>query len=180
MDSELAKQLIGMAEEDQRQLKRLFESGELPSEHYHPAMQSLHEKNVASLKSIIDKHGWPGISLVGPDAAKAAWLITQHSVSNTQFMSDAALLMSNAHANDDIEGWQLAFLEDRLQTLSGKDQIYGTQFDVDADGWPIPFPIADPEGVDKRRRALGLNTLEERLQEMVSAERRRREQESSS
>jgi hypothetical protein len=82
-------------------------------------------------------------------------------------------------AAGDVEGWQLAFLEDRVWTMSGKDQIYGTQFNVDEEGWPIPFPITEPETVNERRKALGLNSLDERLEEMRERERQRRTQQSA-
>jgi hypothetical protein len=63
--------------------------------------------------------------------------------------------------------------------MSGKDQIYGTQFDVDEEGWPTPFPITEPETVNEKRKALGLNSLEERMEEMRERERQRRTQQSA-
>ena len=179
MNTDLARKLEEMAERDQQLLQELFEKGELPSEEYHPQMQALHENNTATLKGIIKKYGWPGISLVGANSAKAAWLIAQHAVSDTKFMSDCSALLKIAVAEEEADGWQLAFLEDRLRTMSGKSQLYGTQFDVDKEGWPIPFPIAEAETVNERRKALGLNSLEERLEQMRERERQRREQQAA-
>ena len=50
-------------------------------------------------------------------------------------------------------------------------QIYGTQFDEDDDGWPVPFPIEDPENVNERRLSLGLNTLEEHTRKCLIGRR---------
>lgn len=75
-----------MMAEDQRLLQQLFDSGELPSESYHPRIQTLHEQNASRLKEIISAHVWPGVSLVGSEGAKAAWLVVQHSVSDPEFM----------------------------------------------------------------------------------------------
>ena len=61
-----------------------------------------------------------------------------------------------------------------MRTLSGKPQVYGTQFDVDEKGWPIPFPIADAAAVNERRARLGLNSLEERQEQMVEQAQKRR------
>lgn len=169
-----ADELIAMMKEDQHVLQQLFDSGELPSESYHPRMKALHERNTSRLKEIIDCHGWPGISLVGEEAAKAAWLIVQHSVSDPQFMAECAVLLEDAVARADAPGWQLAFLHDRVRTLSGRPQYYGTQFDVDENGWPIPLPIEDAAAVDERRARLGLNSLEERQNQMAEQERKRR------
>ena len=176
MSTNLQFELISMTEEDQRVLQELLASGELPSEEYHPIMKAMHEKHTARLKQIIAEHGWPGIALVGKEGAKAAGLIAQHAVSDLDFMARAVELLTEGVAKNDVEGWQLAFLQDRVNTMAGKDQVYGTQFNIDDDGWPIPFPISNPEGVNARRKALGLNSLEERLAEMIEREKQRREE----
>lgn len=174
MNQNLADELVTMMTEDQRLLQQLFDSGELPSESYHPRMKALHEQNASRLKEIIGAHGWPGVSLVGEEAAKAAWLVVQHSVSDSEFMGECVSLLEDAVAREDVAGWQLAFLQDRVRTLSGKPQYYGTQFDVDENGWPTPFPIEDSATVNERRARLGLNSIEERQEQMTEQERKRR------
>ncbi|WP_240753885.1 DUF6624 domain-containing protein [Natronospirillum operosum] len=89
-------------------------------------------------------------------------------------MAACTSLLEDAVARKDVVGWQLAFLQDRVRPLSGKPQYYGTQFDVDDDGWPVPFPIEDSAKVNERRTQLGLNSLEERLEQMTEQERQRR------
>jgi len=37
--------------------------------------------NIAGLRRIVDRCGWPGRSLVGEDGADAAWLVLQHGAS---------------------------------------------------------------------------------------------------
>ncbi|MFA5627772.1 MAG: DUF6624 domain-containing protein [Thiohalomonadaceae bacterium] len=175
MSQNLADELVMMMMEDQRLLRQLFDTGELPSELYHPRMKVLHEKNASRLKEIINCHGWPGISLVGEEAAKAAWLIAQHSVSDPDFMAECIGLLEDAVTREDVVGWQLAFLQDRVLTLSGKPQYYGTQFDVDENGWPTPFPIEDSATVNERRARLGLNSLKERQKQILEQERKRRD-----
>jgi hypothetical protein len=54
-------------------------------------------------------------------------------------------------------------LEDRVRMFEGRPQLYGTQLEPDDEGRPRPYPIEDPEGVDERRRAVGLEPLAERL-----------------
>ncbi len=163
-----------MAEEDQRVLQELFISDELPSADYHPRMRAVHEKNVAALKVIISRHGWPSIPLVGKEASKSAWLIAQHAVFDQDFMEECVVLLKQLVTVNEVEGWQRAFLQDRILTMSGKEQIYGTQFDIDDEGWPIPFPITEPEKVNERRKQFGLNSLEERLNQMREQESLRR------
>ncbi|MEM7365007.1 MAG: DUF6624 domain-containing protein [Pseudomonadota bacterium] len=173
--TEYAQQLVAMIEKDQATLGELFEKGEIgPHQPYHPVLKALHQSHKEALGAIIEDIGWPTISSVGQKASEAAWLVAQHAVLDTEFMSRCADLMEIELANDDIEGWQLAFLRDRILTMSDQPQIYGTQFDEDEEGWPVPFPILDPETVNERRRSLGLNTLEERTVEMRERETARR------
>jgi hypothetical protein len=174
MNQNLTDELVTMMGKDQHLLQQLFDSGELPSEAYHPQMKILHENNAARLKEIIRSYGWPCVSLVGEEGAKAAWLIAQHSVSDPEFMAECVGLVEVAVARKDAAGWQLAFLQDRVRTLSGDPQYYGTQFDIDENGWPIPFPIEDTATVNERRARLGLNSLEERKEQMTEQERKRR------
>ncbi|HEU4533560.1 MAG TPA: DUF6624 domain-containing protein, partial [Polyangiaceae bacterium] len=61
---------------------------------------------------------------------------------------------------------QAAMLEDRVRVHSGLPQRYGTQVDWDADGVLSPREIEDPEGVEARRRAVGLPPLAEKLREV--------------
>src|SRR5690606_17893401 len=174
MNQNLADELIKMMAEDQQLLKQLVDSGELESQPYHPRMRALHEHNASRLKEIIAVHGWPGVERAGEEAGKAAWLVVQHSVSDPEFMGECIPLLEDAVAREDVAGWQLAFLQDRICTLSGKPQYYGTQFDADENGWPTPFPIEDSANVNERRARLGLNSLEERQEQITEQIRKRR------
>jgi hypothetical protein len=175
MNHILKTEIISMAEADQRVLQELAETGELGTTDYHPRVREIHIRNTTRMKEIVREYGWPCCDLVGSEGAEAAWMIIQHAV-DTDFMQSCVSLLESAVKNNQAEGWHLAFLQDRLLTLSGQPQIYGTQFDRDADGWPIPYPIKDEANVDQRRADLGLNTLQERIAEMHQLERWVRDQ----
>ena len=49
----------------------------------------------------------------------------------------------------------LAYLEDRVRVHAGQPQLYGTQFTVTS-GTFGPYPIEDPQRLDERRAAAGL------------------------
>ncbi len=161
MDKKLTDELLAMQDEDQQTLQALIDSGELGEVEYHPVMKAIHEKNNARIKEIIAKHGWPGISLVGKDGSKAAWLIIQHAVLDTEFMASCLSLLKEAVTNEEAEGWCLAYLEDRVLTMAGKPQIYGTQHDINEQGRAVPFAIEDPDKVDFLRKKVGLDSLAE-------------------
>ena len=104
-------------------------------------------------------HGWPGFSVVGKDGSEAAWLIVQHAVLDTKFMEQCLSLLKEAVKNNEAEGWCLAYLQDRLLTMAGKQQIYGTQHDIDENGLAYPLSIVQPEKVDELRKQLGIEPL---------------------
>lgn len=168
-----------MQDDDQRTLNELGASGELGSVPYHPRMKAVHERNASRLKEIMAQHGWPGIGDVGKDGSEAAWLIAQHAVLDADFMAACLELLRAAVARGEAVGWCLAYLQDRVLTMSGQQQIYGTQHDIDANGVSFPLPVADPETVDARRASLGLEPLAQataRLQKREHAIRRNRDE----
>jgi hypothetical protein len=59
-------------------------------------------------------------------------------------------------------------LEDRIRMYEGKPQIYGTQSQISNTGELNPYPIENPDSVNERRFAVGLNTLEARTAELRS------------
>lgn len=168
MNNDLTTELISMQNEDEKLMRTLMDAGEIREEEYHPQLKQLHEKHISRIKEIIAEHGWPGNSLVGPEGAKAAWLITQHGVLDQEFMERALSLLEEAVHQGEAEGWYYAYLNDRILTTAGKPQNYGTQHDFDDNGVAFPLPIAKPDKVDELRKEVGLVPLSEatkRIQE---------------
>lgn len=166
MNESLRNELIAMSSEDQQILKEVAASGELGNQEYHPKIKVVHEKNNKRIKIIIATYGWPGSDLVGQDGCEAAWLLVQHAVLDTKFMESCIPLLEIAVKNKKAEGKHLAFLKDRVLTMSGQPQIYGTQFDINEDGKMFSLPLQDPEKVNELRKEVGLESLEERLKHM--------------
>ena len=168
MNQKLTIELLSRQEEDQRVLKELIDSGELDTTEYHPRMKAVHEKNNARIKDIISEYGWPGFSIAGKEGSEAVWLIVQHAVLDTKFMDKCLALLKEATIQGEAEGWCLAYLQDRVLTMSGKPQIYGTQHDIDKNGIAYPLPIEKPERVEALRKEVGLDPLSDatkRIQE---------------
>ena len=169
---ELRDELFALRTADLELREELIREGTLFAG-YHPRMAELHRRHNARLREILAVHGWPGRRLVGSDGAAAAWLLLQHAILDPPLMRMALPLVAQAVANEDCEAAALAMLTDRILTLEGKPQRYGTQHDWDAAGQLSPLPIEAPDTVDARRRAVGLDSLEEntcRLRTQVSVE----------
>jgi hypothetical protein len=154
-----------MAAEDLRVREDLAGSGAL-FEGYHPRMREIHEHNATRLRALIESRGWPTRSLVGEEAAAAAWLILQHAIGNPSLQRRGLALMNEAAARGEVSPAQVAMLEDRIRVNEGRGQRYGTQFDWDREGLLSPLPIDDPENVDARRAEVGLSPLAEEIQRM--------------
>src|SRR4051812_30457258 len=159
-DPALGAELRAMADEDRRVRAELAADGSL-FDGYHPRMAEVHRRNAARLSAILDRHGWPGPSLVGEDgAAAAAWLVLQHAIGDPPLMRRGLELLWRL-ALGEIDPARLAMLEDRVRAFEGRPQRYGTQYDWDEHGQLGPLPIEEPERVDERRLSVGLGPLAE-------------------
>jgi hypothetical protein len=165
--SDVRRELLAMAARDLSVRMELAADGSL-FHRYHPRMQAVHDANAARLAVIMDGHGWPGEPQVGRDGAEAAWLIAQHAIAQPAMQRAALTALWEATRRGEVPALQAAMLEDRIRAFEGRPQRYGTQFDWDANGELSPLPIEDTDGLDDRRRMLGLLPLEQEL-----AERRR-------
>jgi hypothetical protein len=62
---------------------------------------------------------------------------------------------------------EYAKIQDRILVNENELQIYGMQFQYNADRKLEPFPIKDPEYVDQRRAEIGLEPLKEYLKRKI-------------
>ena len=162
LNQSLRLELLAMAQKDQQLRQELAMDGSL-YEGYHPRMEEIHYRNALRLQEIIQQFGWPGISIAGKDGAEAAWLVAQHAISYPDFQRRVLDLLRHV-APHEIEPWQHAYLEDRIRSLEGRPQLYGTQFDWDENGFLSPYPaIEDPDNCEKRRQEVGLRPLKEAI-----------------
>src|SRR5262249_25407524 len=120
--------------------------------------QDVDRKNTAWLKGVVDKHGWPGKTLVGRDGAQAAWLLVQHADLDREVQKRCLPLVAEAVKKGEAQPTHLAYLTDRVRVGEGQKQVYGTQMRT-VDGKTEPAPIEDEAGVDERRKAVGLGPL---------------------
>jgi hypothetical protein len=109
-------------------------------------------ENQRRVFALIDQHGWPPQSKVGPDAAIAAFLVVQHAA-----LADQQKYLGryrDAVAAGEASKSNLALLEDRILIREGKKQRYGTQADT-KNGVSI-LPTEDEDNLDARRKDMGL------------------------
>ncbi len=160
---EIAKKIIALKNADLECRDKLIEAGQL-GEGYNDEMAKIHNQNAKALDEIIQTIGYPTVAKVGEEASEAAWLVIQHAIAQPNFMKKCVLLLESAVRENKANPKNLASLTDRVAVLEGKPQLYGTQFDWDENGKLSPNIIDDLEKVNQRRKAIGLNSLEEQTE----------------
>jgi hypothetical protein len=151
MNDELRAELLERADRDQAARSSLGPHGS--HDEWQQIVAPVDDANTAWLRGVVTAHGWPGHALAGEDGAHAAWLLVQHAP--LDFQEECLPLLEEAVAGGDASPRDLAYLRDRVLMFRGEPQIYGTQYMV-KDGVLELWTVRDPEGLDERRAALGL------------------------
>ena len=126
------------------------------------ALVKIDRDNTAWAKSLVQAVGWPGHDLVGEREANLFWLLIQHT-SDLEFQGECLELLRVAVKENNASATDLAYLEDRYRMLTGRPQIYGTQLKIE-NGVTRLWTIENPEQVENRRRAAGLESLQDYLE----------------
>lgn len=122
-------------------------------------MNETDKSNLEFIDSLLGSRGWLGKEIVGEEGSMTLFLVIQHADLKTQekylpIMRDAAL-------NGKTKGSWLALLEDRIEISKGKPQVYGSQIGELPDGTSYLIATIEPDKLDERRKAVGLNPISE-------------------
>lgn len=150
----LRKELTERAAEDQSARAALLASP--GSNEVSERVLRIDADNTAFMRSVLAECGWPRQSVVGEDAATAAWLLTQHADMDPQYQAMAAQAMKYAVLAKEASPVRLALLVDRNRRLTDQPQVYGMQTFTGTDGVVRFFDIVTPERLDARRAEIGL------------------------
>lgn len=158
----LLNELSLMYERDQEARFKLTISENLTSEKANMMIKKIDQENLQRLKAIIEQLGWPGIRTIGEEGSDKMWLLVQHCDQELEFQKTCLQLLKESVAKGDAPERHLAYLTDRVLINEGKPQIYGTQVQI-IEGFAIPYPIENPDNLDKRRKAVGLESFDDYL-----------------
>lgn len=144
----------------QSNTKKSIEQKNIEIEYINQQIKKQDQINLEIVSPIIDKYGWLSSDVIGENANSALFLVIQHSNQETQ--EKYLPIMREAVKNGKAEASALALLEDRVALGQGKKQIYGSQLTMNAKtGMNVLSPIEDEINVNKRRKAVGLEPIEE-------------------
>ena len=114
------------------------------------------KENEKKLLELLDKYGWPSASEVTEYAAAGAALIINHTT--YELRSKYFPMLEESFKKGEAQPLRYAKMRDRILIEEGKEQLYGTQIKFE-NMLRKPYPIKDPEFVDKRRVEIGLGPL---------------------
>lgn len=126
-------------------------------------MRQVDIENQERIFKILDEHGWPSHKIVG-ESTGGIFVILQHSGLENQ--KKYLPQVKQAVKAGDVTKAQYALYEDRINVFEGKPQRYGTQLNTNEDGTQTLCPLKDPQKVDKWRKKVGLEPLDDYLKSM--------------
>jgi hypothetical protein len=157
-NEELRREILRMVKEDQA--VRAFQAeGRNPTEAELKAMRERDAADTKRLSEILDRHGFPGVKMVGVGGARAFITMLVHSPS-LELMKRALPHVERAARRKEIPPDDFAMLVDDVRGNEGKLQLYGTNFRFDGGKLAIQ-PTQDPARLDERRRKIGLPPIRE-------------------
>lgn len=121
-------------------------------------MSEIDADNTAWLLGLIGEVGWIDTARFGAEAARAAFLIVQHSGDLRLMKTALPEIENDFNAQGGRNGSAYALLYDRTNMDLGLEQSFGSQIVFGPEGMFV-YPIADPESVDTRRAKLGMPPL---------------------
>jgi transposase len=125
------------------------------------------EENLRWLKAQVRSAGWFDVGRYGKAADQAAWLLVQHADGDPGYQSSIAELLQPKLETRDTDPQNFAFLVDRVAVRAGRPQTYATQMEC-IEGKSLAPRIAEPEGLDARRAAMGLEPYPAQLERRKS------------
>jgi len=117
--------------------------------------------NLVRIEKIIDEYGWPGVALVGEDAADITFLVLQHC-GDVEVMEKYLPVIENAVKEEELDKPSLALYVDRIRMFKGEEQLYGTQLTyVDSTQILKLYPVEDEQNINTRRAEMELPPIED-------------------
>jgi len=123
-------------------------------------INKLDSVNTIIVSGIIDKYGWLAPPQISDTANWTLFLVIQHADEKTQLKYLKTIEIA-AKTGKTRKPSDYALLLDRTNLKQGKFQEYGSQLRTSFSGKNVFDPIRDEPNVNKRRKSVGLSTMEE-------------------
>ncbi|WP_329741773.1 DUF6624 domain-containing protein [Dyella sp. A6] len=151
----LQAELAAMARADQHSRSAWMSTGFKRGSPEEANMERLDAAHLQRLRVILKHHGFPDATEVGRDGVENFWLLSQHAVSDTPFMTKVLDRARPLMLRGELSHHDYALMVDRVRVQQGRKQIYGTQTSIQ-DGHFVLYPIEDAAHLAQRRARMGL------------------------
>ncbi|UAB80072.1 hypothetical protein INR76_07970 [Marixanthomonas sp. SCSIO 43207] len=117
-----------------------------------------HIINEKRVKNILENYGWPSKEMIGDRGNWTLCNVIQHSANEVRI--HYLPMMRQAVKDQKLEPRFLVRAEDRIATERGDLQVYGGQMKYYPETKSFNlWPVLDPENIDARRTAIGLDSI---------------------
>lgn len=128
---------------------------------------SIYKAHEQRLKEMVDIYGFVGFDLAGKEGSHNFWLMIQHADHDPAFQLEVLEKMKVQVDNNNADPRNYGFLVDRVNLNLGKPQVYGTQVNYNLElAQAFPKHLKDSANVNERRKSIGLEPLEDYLNQM--------------
>jgi hypothetical protein len=165
LNDSLRNELLQMVKMDQ--VAANPPAGDLTDDKWKSLKDSVFRTHKLRLEEIFQKYGYPGFNLIGEDGEKSYWLMVQHCDFDPQFQSIVLKALEIEVKKNNADKRNFGLLTDRVRLNRGEKQIYGTQV-IYKNYQAVPKPLEDSVNVNKRRKELGFEPIEEYLNMMTA------------
>ena len=142
---------------NRQKLQELSKSGANTDELWN-TIRNTDDENIVKVTQILDKYGWLGVPDVGVTGSQALFLVIQKADLDTQ--EKYLPLIENSVKEGKTSPVDLAIMKDKMAMRNGENQIYGSQVvNNRASGKIYIYPVIDPDHLDERRKAMGLQPM---------------------
>lgn len=118
--------------------------------------------NLAWLKPLVAKQGFPTVAAVGKQGVADAWLLVQHADTDLAFQTAVLTQLTPRLGAGGIEKKDYALLTDRVRVNRGKKQLYGSQISA-RNGKYVMDPTEDVTHLAQRRESMNLLPMDDYL-----------------
>lgn len=168
-NQDLANELKNMVKVDQ--IAAYIPQGkyeQMTEEQWNAFKDSVFTTHQKRLEQLFDQYGFMGFDLVGEEGSQNFWLMVQHSDHNPDFQKEVLEKMKIAMDNKNAKPNNYGLLVDRVRINTGKKQVFGTQVTYNTEiGQAYPKELEDSINVNQRRKSIGLEPIEEYLNNMT-------------
>lgn len=152
-----ADELIRMEAQDQQMRQSLVSAKD--REDIKAKILASDKEHVEYVKSAISNEGWSLVKSLSPEQVDALFLIIIHASFDVEFQKEALQKLEENLPEGSNYGQKYALLTDKILISQGKEQVYGTQYEI-VDGEVSIKPVKNWDNLNQLRKENGMPPID--------------------